>query len=204
MLASFVDSDQESTLSRQDHIILLAQMSQALSFVHSKGLVHDDVKPENIMWSPAIADVPARAVLIDFGACFVSTGGAAADFTMSGTPPYVAPEFLAKQKSPAVDAWALGVTMLFVMGAIALPDGNWFLPDVFVEGEARAQLLGWQNGIAEAREVLLTAASKETPRDATMHVQLLVARLLHDKPEERLIMPEACAMVEDLVSIAHN
>jgi len=80
------------------------ELVDALNAVHHSGLIHGDVKPQNIM-----IDRNSRVVLMDFGAgrnqdketdghiCF-------------GTPLYMAPElFQNQQPTPASDIYALGV-----------------------------------------------------------------------------------------------
>lgn len=112
-------------------------MASALSHLHSLRLVHDDVKPDNILWDPRAS----RAVLVDFGAAldFHSTVLLPRDdwdFNPSGTPSYAPPEFLDRKKGRGGegDVWALGIVMLFVWGRVGLPDGEWFLPGVWDEG----------------------------------------------------------------------
>lgn len=47
--------------------------------------------------------------------------------------------------------WALGVAMLFAKRYIALPDGQWFLPNVFDQGQDRMEMLEWLAKIQEVR-----------------------------------------------------
>lgn len=128
-LDKYIDTDKNSTLSRADGTIVLRQLASALAHIHAHGIVHDDVKPDNIMW----ASVPtSRAVLIDFGAALNLAH--LPSFNPSGTPSYVPPEFLDKRKGVEGDIWGLGVVMLFVWGNVTLPDGDWLLPGVWDEG----------------------------------------------------------------------
>lgn len=130
-LDKYVDHDMMSTLCLNDATTLLQQMAEALVHIHARQIAHDDVKPENIMWS----DKDRHAVLIDFGAAYNRQIVGYNYFTMSGTPPYVPPEYLQRRKGPEADVWALGVTMLFAHRKTALPDGDWMLPGCFEESE---------------------------------------------------------------------
>ena len=124
-------------------------MSSALTYLEGQQVIHNDIKPGNIAYSPH-----RGAVLLDFGlanstADKVSTGG---------TPWYVPLEFIAKGTRGAPgDVWALGVTMLYVLGKIQLPERSrgWLIRDVLKqEEEARQIMLAWLSIVTSTRETL--------------------------------------------------
>jgi serine/threonine protein kinase len=101
--------------------VLIAQISNALTFVHSRGFVHRDIKPENILMDdygrPKLADfgrslsVPERVMLTDF----------------NGSRHYSSPEILANLPYDPfkADIWALGVTFYeMAMGTVRM-NPNW-------------------------------------------------------------------------------
>lgn len=97
----------------------------ALQYAHDRGVLHRDIKPDNLLFSKTGA-----VKVSDFGLAKVM-GGAAMMMTRTGqvlgTPAYIAPEqALAESITPATDVYSLGV-MLFELLAGDLPfhdDGN--------------------------------------------------------------------------------
>ncbi|KAI0318981.1 kinase-like domain-containing protein [Amylostereum chailletii] len=82
----------------------LGQMADALSFLHSKGIVHRDIKDENV-----VLGANGRCILIDFGSSgLVKKGGWD---TFSGTLDYAGPEILRGERyqGKEQDVWAFGV-----------------------------------------------------------------------------------------------
>lgn len=94
------------------------QIHSAVTYLHENGIVHRDIKTENILIT---ADNNAK--LIDFGmANFCKEEKKMMLNTFCGSPCYLSPEILSRKSYNAklVDVWCLGVTF-YVMLTAKLP-----------------------------------------------------------------------------------
>jgi tetratricopeptide (TPR) repeat protein len=83
-------------------------LCRALAAVHAAGLVHGDVKTQNVM-----REEGGRIVLMDFGAGRAQGAHAG---TFAGTPLYLAPEVLAGEPpTPRSDIYSLGVLLFYLL-----------------------------------------------------------------------------------------
>src|SRR5579871_2482253 len=102
----------QGPLSPEDLVRLAVPLCEALAYVHSKGVVHRDIKPDNVFLKDGL---PAfRPKLIDFGlALFQGPRGAKTQAgVIVATPEYTPPECINGQKADArSDLYALGVLL---------------------------------------------------------------------------------------------
>jgi len=102
----------KSGLELNEALPIIEDIASALDFAHSKGIIHRDVKPENIMFRDNHS-----AVLTDFGIAKrkdASDGMTVAGAVM-GTPKYMSPEQIGgKELDGRCDIYALGI-MFFEM-----------------------------------------------------------------------------------------
>lgn len=178
--------------TRTDAERIMHDISKALHYIHARNLVHNDIKPSNILYS-----TERGAALCDFG---LSTNKRA-PLTTGGTPYYVPPEFIgSKLRGTPSDVWALGITMLYVLGKIPYPDARargahprrlyWMIAEVnrpFAGARALQQsasaasaMRTWLSEIAEARRRL-------NLRDK---MERLVADMLIPNPHQRITVAE--------------
>lgn len=173
---------------------IIENLASALSHVHEKNIVHADLKPGNVLYSPE-----RGAVLIDFGLSFrvgnapVSRGG--------GTPWYVPPEYAEKRaiQEKSADIWALGVTMLWLMNYMPLPEytgENWRLRDIDPEGTspdahkvAVTRMKIWINGIKDIRKALARSDDK---------LHQIVGRTLEFEASDRITAESLCQELRGL------
>ncbi|WP_245724634.1 serine/threonine-protein kinase [Micromonospora citrea] len=88
-----------------------AMLADGLGRVHQAGVLHRDLKPQNVILGP---DGP---VLIDFGLAVLTEQGSRHTQTglLIGTPAYMSPEQVRGERllTPAVDIYALGATLVY-------------------------------------------------------------------------------------------
>ncbi|MBI3273359.1 MAG: GAF domain-containing protein, partial [Planctomycetes bacterium] len=93
---------------------LAAQLCRALDYIHSKGLIHFDVKPSNVLVCPAAPGGRPVVKLLDFG--LAGDEREVGDFRVRGTVHYMAPEIVrASRADRRADIYSLGVTLYQVL-----------------------------------------------------------------------------------------
>ena len=92
---------------------VLREVAWALAYAHSQGLVHRDVKPDNIM----LEEATGRALVADFGIAGLVRGAAGLDGgEVIGTPEFMSPEqALGEHVDARSDLYALGAVGYFAL-----------------------------------------------------------------------------------------
>lgn len=183
-----------------------AMLADGLAKVHQVGLLHRDLKPQNIILGP---DGPK---LIDFGLAvlidrehYLTEAGA-----LVGTPAYMSPEQVRGERelTPAVDIYGLAATLVFALTGHGLypPTNSWNLllriteptdlPDLSGVPDELAPLLGAmlafdptaRPGLDDVRTRLLAVATAKSGK-SVLDLRQEVTALTYDSDAELHIPP---------------
>jgi eukaryotic-like serine/threonine-protein kinase len=137
-----------------------AQIAAALAALHAGGVVHCDVKPENLF---VLHDREWPAIkVIDFGVSRFIDEPPAADASIAGTPAYMAPEQWRGRPVPASDVYSLGCVLFELLTGNPPFDGS--LPELIsMHAEQRPARPSWlRSGIPlDVERLVLRALAKE-------------------------------------------
>ncbi|HKI64102.1 MAG TPA: protein kinase [Burkholderiales bacterium] len=145
---------------------LAAQIAEGLEHAHRHAIVHRDVKPANVIVSPA-----GHAKLTDFGVAYVPSSSMTQTGVALGSPKYMSPEqVLGQPADPRSDVFSLGV-MLYEMLVHRTPFES--AGEIAMFELMRRIMMEPHRNVSELDSMLPTEFDR------------ILARALAKKPEER-------------------
>jgi serine/threonine-protein kinase len=161
----------ESPIRPSEAIQIAVQICHAVAAVHRAGLLHRDIKAQNVMLAS-----DGRAVLMDFGTGWEVGDASTSDTSWAGTPLYLAPEVLRGGSATIQsDVYSLGV-LLYRMLTGTYPVRARSLPELRAAQERR-----------ERGEVV--GAGHRIPR----RLGRIITRAIDSRPERRYQSADALA-----------
>jgi serine/threonine-protein kinase PknK len=164
--------DEAGPLPLEEVLRIGVRIAGALAAAHEAGILHRDVKPQNILISRY-----GEPALADFGIARLLDAGEVSTQSSMLTPHHAAPEVLdGRQPSPATDTYALGSTLYQLLAGRSA-----------FQGET-------DEGIAPVLRRIITDDPPEIPRsDVPSQVTAVIRRSMAKSPGERLGEPLALA-----------
>ncbi|MCP4196521.1 MAG: serine/threonine protein kinase [Proteobacteria bacterium] len=195
----------EGKLKPRAAVAIILQVLSALAAAHDKGIVHRDIKPDNIFLS--IDSRKKREVkLLDFGVAKVQEDKADGDQgltrtgTVLGTPKYMSPEQARGLKVDGrTDIWAVGIILYELLSGLQPFDGenyNKVLSDILLETPEPLGRL-----IPKLSRTLLHVVEKAMAKDRnhryTTATAMISDLLPSEKKIEKLIPATAVKALKD-------
>jgi len=121
--------------SEQEVVSIATQALHAIAYIHSKNIIHRDIKAENFLYSSEPRSVlassnhsspttPCSIKLIDFGLAVRLKSDNEILTCVVGSAHYLAPEMIRQQYSKSVDLWSTGVMVYLMLYGRYPFDGN--------------------------------------------------------------------------------
>ena len=152
-------------LSLDDALRIAGEVADALAYAHAQGIVHCDIKPDNILLSGR------HALVADFGvarAMRAADDRAATPRSVIGTPPYMSPEQARGEDTldGRSDVYSLGV-VTFEMLAGERPYSGRHASEVIARSVAGflPSVRTWNPALPEALDTILKTAMSRMPQE---------------------------------------
>ncbi|KAI0317710.1 hypothetical protein OF83DRAFT_1119942 [Amylostereum chailletii] len=173
---------EKARLSEHEARHLFGQLCLAVNYVHDKGIVHRDLKLENVL-----LDERCRVKLGDFGFTREFERGGFLE-TYCGTTGYASPEMLEGKKytGPEVDVWSLGVILYCLLtGGLPFDDDD----EVVMRAKViKADFADPEFLSDDARDLLRKVLQKDPMKRATI-AQMLAHPWFHPTPSLSVAVP---------------
>jgi len=145
---------------------LIKECLRTISYIHSKGVIHRDIKLENVLLEES------KLKLIDFGMSAFETDC----FKLCGSPGYIAPEILAgKPYGPKADIFSTGVVVYALLSGVMPFCGSSEAEVMLKNKECRVEFLheNWVGVSQEAKDLVTQLTKSDSDERASAEEALL-------------------------------
>ncbi|CAI5471983.1 unnamed protein product [Closterium sp. Yama58-4] len=159
-------------LSERTAALVLKALMGALMHCHAHGILHRDVKPENILMADRTDDSKGIK-LIDFGvATSLEQAGPCSE--VAGTPEYMAPEVLDAVYGVEADIWSAGVVLYVILSGVPpfWASTNRTLEEAIRRKKVDFKYFKWA-GVSDDVKELIMRMLKKNPRSRITAEQVL-------------------------------
>ncbi len=162
--------EEAGALSIEETADVVEQIARGLARAHQSGVIHRDVKPDNVFLVVSDDGAPPIAKLLDFGVAEVTCPNGATTDALLGTPEYIAPEILfgTGRADARSDLYALGV-LAFECLTARCPVVGANLDDVLVR-------------MSRGERASVTALRPDLPPELEGPLEAFFERALHEDP----------------------
>ena len=195
--------EREGQLPLEDALAITRDVGGALEFAHTKGVIHRDVKPENILLyrgEPMIADFGIALAASNVGRERLTETGLSL-----GTPAYMSPE--QASASPTLDGrsdqYSLACVLYEMLAGEPPYTGRTAQAIIAKRLSEPVPHLGTVRAVPRSLELAVTRALAKAPADRFPSVAAFLQALsMSDEPKRRSITPRMAAVVGAAAALA--
>ncbi len=191
MALEYIDGmDLESVLSHDgplppDRALPIArQILESLAEAHALGVLHRDIKPDNIMLYEHLGQ-PDRVKVLDFGiAAVIDPSSDITDATLTitgalvGTPRFMPPEhILGQPATPGSDLYSFGLTLIELLTGERVVPGGDLIPTLFAHGSDEPHILPQHPHISPELADILARLIAKAPAERYARADEVIADL---------------------------
>lgn len=193
-------------------LVVMSQVFDAMAAAHAQGIIHRDIKPDNVLLEKGWEDLPGDAIKVsDFGIASILTARVRTTTGLLGTPEYMAPEMITTgEGGAAADVYAAGVMLYELLGgrtpfagpgtdfAVAYRHVSALVPPLPVSEEVASLLTGLLDKAPANRPTASQAAA--ALRNASAHCQNQPALTPISGPEDFVMEERPATAVRGIVT----
>ncbi len=183
----------EGRMAVEEASRVMQEVAWALSHAHARGIVHRDIKPDNILLERGTG----RALVVDFGIGRTDSLDSLTDEVAVGTPRYMSPEQkVGAQVDGRSDVYSLGVTMWVALAGSHPHEAG--RGSVLVAGGEAPSLRSLRAAVPPQLERMIQRCLSSDPERRFRTADELAESLRTARTQEAILSPPLRAWVRDV------